>query len=393
LKKAAENFIIRLSKKKPPILRLTPALFCGFSVICQPFSPHFRRCDIVKTGQSKERPPGRGGGRNRGGEVIEWMKRQGDWKRRAVSVLMALAFFGSAGVWAAPETQTAIQVSQLPERLIPVGHTVGIKLFSEGILVVGLSEVEGADGRCTPAQDCGLEVGDLILEADGEELKSTEQFQSLVAASGGEPVALSVRRQGRTVRLTAEGVSGGDGVTRLGAWVRDSLAGIGTMTFYDPENGVFGALGHGINDTDTNLLMPLDVGAIMYSRVKTVKAGEAGDPGELRGDFDLLQDLGVLYANTARGVFGAMEENALTEGQALPVAQPSEVRRGKAEILANVSGDTVERYAVEIERICGPNAPSQNFVVRVTDPKLLQTTGGIVQGMLVRYNRDNTGKP
>lgn len=340
--------------------------------------------------------PGRAGGKGVRQEkrkkarkgAIEWMKSQEHldkthrFHHQVLSVLMALTLFGSISVWAAPETQPAIRVEALPERLIPVGHTVGIKLFSQGILVVGLSEVEGAAGRCAPARECGLRVGDLIVSAGGEELESTEQFQSVVARSNGNPVALSVRREGRALELQAEPARGGDGVARLGAWVRDSLAGIGTMTFYDPETGAFGALGHGINDTDTNLLMPLDVGAVMYARVKAVKPGEAGTPGELRGDFDLQQDLGALYANTARGVFGTMEETSLVKSQeALPVAKPEEIRRGPAEILANVSGDTVERYKVEIERICAPNSPSQNMVVHITDPRLLSATGGIVQGM------------
>ena len=301
---------------------------------------------------------------------------------RVLSVLMALTLFGSVSAWAAPEVRTAVRVDALPEKLVPVGHTVGIKLFSQGILVVGLSEVDGAAGRCAPARDCGLRVGDLIVSAGGENLESTEQFQAVVARSGGKPVALSVNREGRTLELRAEPARGGDGIARLGAWVRDSLAGIGTVTFYDPETGAFGALGHGINDTDTNLLMPLEAGAVMYARVKAVKPGEAGSPGELRGDFDLREDLGVLYANTARGVFGTMEESSLVQGQeALAVAEPGEIRRGGAEILANVSGDTVERYQVEIERICAPGSPSQNMIVHITDPRLLSATGGIVQGM------------
>ena len=311
------------------------------------------------------------------------MKRQETEKhrsRRWAVALMALALLGNTGALAAPPVQQTVQVEALPEKLVPVGHTVGIKLFSEGILVVGLSEVDAAGGRCAPARDCGVKVGDLILSAGGEKVESTEHFQALVANSGGRALELSVRRGGRVLKLQAEGVRGPDGTVRLGAWVRDSLAGIGTMTFYDPASGAFGALGHGINDVDTNLLMPLEAGSIMYARVKAVRPGAPGDPGELRGDFDLREDLGTLYANTSRGVFGAMEDCALTGGrEAVAVAEPSEVRRGRATVLSNVQGDAVEAYEVEIERVTG--GASQNLVVRVRDQRLLDATGGIVQGM------------
>ena len=155
----------------------------------------------------------------------------------------------------------------------------GSSCFSDGILVVGLSELETAEGQAAPAKDCGLKVGDLILQADGTEVQSTEHFQSLVQAEAGRPVMLQVKRGAKLLELEADCVQGTDGVWRLGAWIRDSLAGIGTMTFYDPSTQVFGALGHGINDVDTALLMPLEAGAIMDSTVKTVKKGAAGDPG------------------------------------------------------------------------------------------------------------------
>jgi len=315
-----------------------------------------------------------------GKEVIEWMKARGrgGWQRLLTAVLSSL-FFVSSGTtaWGA-----SFFGGGLPERLVPVGHTVGIKLFSEGVLVVGLSQVESTRGECSPAKECGLKVGDVILEADGEEIEDSEHFRAVIAQSGGEDVDLTVLREGETVALSAKGVEGRDGTVRLGAWIRDSLAGIGTMTFYDPESGVFGTLGHGINDTDTQVLMPLETGAIMYSTVKAVKPGEAGVPGELKGNFDLRRDLGALYANTDLGVFGTMaaEEFPWRE-QTLEVASAEDVSCGKAEILSNISGDAVERYVVMIEEICDTKAPNRNFILRVTDDRLLAATGGIVQGM------------
>ena len=239
-----------------------------------------------------------------------------------LAALMSLTVFGSAEAAAYGTALSAGVVSSMPKTLIPIGHTVGIKLFSDGILVVGLSELETAQGQAAPAKDCGLKVGDLILQADGTEIQSTEHFQSLVQEEAGKPVMLQVKRGSQLLELEADCVQGEDGVWRLGAWIRDSLAGIGTMTFYDPATNVFGTLGHGINDVDTALLMPLEAGAIMDSTVKAVKKGAAGDPGELKGSFNLTEDRGELYANTDCGVFGTMDPCSLTAHAAVPVAHP-----------------------------------------------------------------------
>ena len=264
------------------------------------------------------------------------------------------------------------------EELIPVGHTIGIKLFAEGVVVIGLAEVDTGSEVLTPGVDCGLQIGDVIEEANGEEVESSEQFAELLQCGG--TVELAVTRGEEELTLSAEPVQGADGTWRLGAWIRDSMAGIGTVTFYDPNTGTFGALGHGITDTDTGLLMPLGDGAVMSSSVKAVKRGAAGEPGELKGSFDLHHDLGELYANTDRGVFGTMGSCDLVSGEALPVAAANEVCTGPATILSNVQGDGVEEYTVEIVRVLDTNNV-QNLLIQVTDPQLIKQTGGIVQGM------------
>lgn len=264
------------------------------------------------------------------------------------------------------------------DRLVPVGHTVGIKLFSDGVVVIGLAEVETASGTLTPGADCGLQVGDVIEEANGTEVASSEQFAQLLQEGGG--LELSVSRGGEEVTLDAKPVLAEDGTYRLGAWIRDSIAGIGTVTFYDPATGTFGALGHGITDTDTGLLMPLGDGSVMAASVKAVKPGCAGEPGELKGSFDLSADLGQLHANTERGVFGTMDSCEFTSREAVPVASADQVHAGPAVILANVSGDGVEEYAVEITRVLSGGS-SRNLLLQVTDDRLIAQTGGIVQGM------------
>ena len=264
------------------------------------------------------------------------------------------------------------------ERLIPVGHTIGIKLFAEGVVVIGLAEVDTGGTIRTPGADCGLQVGDVIEEANGKEIESSEQFAELLQCGG--VVELAVTRGEEELTLSAEPVQGADGTWRLGAWIRDSMAGIGTVTFYDPDTGTFGALGHGITDMDTGMLMPLGDGSVMHSSVKAVKRGAAGEPGELKGSFDLYHDLGELYANTDRGIFGRMEDCDLVSGEALPVAAASEVHTGPAAIRSNVSGDGVEDYAIEIVKVLDTN-DVQNLLIQVTDSRLIEQTGGIVQGM------------
>ena len=280
-------------------------------------------------------------------------------RRHGAAACVALVFALSAllvpaGAVSAPDPGGETQL------LVPVGKAIGVKLFAEGVLVVGLSENEGA---VSPAKKGGMKAGDLILTMNDVTIGSTEHLQSLLAENGEREAAF--------------------GVCRLGAWIRDSMAGIGTVTFYDPQTGAFAALGHGITDVDTGKLMPLSRGSVMAASVKAVKRGASGSPGELRGDFDLTRDLGLLYANTECGIFGVLPQENRPEavGEAIPVARRTEVRTGKAVILANCRGNEVCAYEIEIEKLYGGSAPTRNLLLRVTDPALIALTGGIVQGM------------
>ena len=255
--------------------------------------------------------------------------------------------------------------------LLPVGQTVGIKLFARGVVVAKLPA-----GR-TPARSCGLREGDVILSCGGEAVTSTEQFQSLLQKSGKQGAELSVQRQGRRLRLPVEPEPNDRGSYCIGAWVRDSMAGIGTMTYYDPADGSFGALGHGITDVDTALLMPFSNGSILPAGVKAVRRGEIGKAGELRGDFDLHTDLGPLWANTENGIFGTLTGTPPV-GKALPVGTP---RTGKAVLLSNAAGGKPKAYEIEILKTDLEEAHGRNLVLSVTDPALIDCTGGIVQGM------------
>jgi len=305
-------------------------------------------------------------------------RRRSDTRNRAfaacVGVVFLLAVLSTSA--RAEDALPAPRRDGLPTVLVPVGQAIGVKLFADGVLVVKLSEGD------TPAKASGLRAGDVVTSFNGTEIESTEHLLRLIAENGEAQAAMSVRRGAGTLTLRVTPAEGEDGVCRLGAWIRDSMAGIGTMTFYDPETGLFGALGHGVTDVDTGALMPLERGGIMEASVKAVKRGERGAPGELRGDFDLTHDCGTLCANTECGVFGALTDTTgvgALRGP-VPVAAGSAVHPGPATILANCGGSEVKEYAVEIERVYGGGA-TRNFLLRVTDEALLACTGGIVQGM------------
>ena len=299
-------------------------------------------------------------------------KQKKAWKTRSCALCAGLLF-------ALPAFSGSAQAADLGavNELVPSGQAVGVKLFADGVLVVDLSE--GA----TPAKACGLRKGDVILNCNGVDVQSTEHLQELLAENQDGSALLEVQRGNRQLALTATTLKSEDGTCRLGAYVRDSMAGIGTMTFYDPQSGVFGALGHGVTDVDTGKLMPLDEGSTMDASVKAVKRGQRGSPGELRGEFDLTRDSGTLYANTDCGIFGRADSENFTapSSAALPIAEREEVRTGKATILSSVSGTEVKEYEIEIEKVFSNSGDTRNLLLHVTDPELLEKTGGIVQGM------------
>lgn len=298
---------------------------------------------------------------------------------RTLAVLLVAALL-TVGLSQPGEDQTQACMAA-GKKLVPVGQTVGIKLFARGVMVVGLSDVATTEGGCSPAKACGLKTGDIITHINETQVDTIEEVEQLLRESEGE-LEIRATRGSRQLNLSAHAVPClADGSYKLGAWIRDSMAGIGTVTFYDPETGQFAALGHGINDVDTGLLMPLQSGSIMPSSVTGLIPGEKGCPGELHGSFDLTRDLGQLTANTDWGVFGTLKEDCFS-GKALEVARASQVKTGAATILANIQGETVEEYTAEILRVYPTAGPKgQSLMIRITDPRLLEATGGIVQGM------------
>ncbi len=251
--------------------------------------------------------------------------------------------------------------------LVPVGQAVGLELSGGGITVV---EAEAG----SPGGKAGLLPGDVISEVNGSPVATPEALQKALSGEGGA-VALTVRRGKDTLSLSAEPAGT---PRRLGITVRKGMAGIGTITYYDPATGCFGALGHGVSDP-AGTLLPLESGTVLRARVAEVEKGRIGTPGRLSGSFAPAGVLGELSKNTPCGVFGRSKTG--WPGLALPVAEPEEVQVGPATILSNVSGTEVQEYSVEILKIYpGDRACGRNLLLHVTDPRLLEVTGGIVQG-------------
>ncbi len=318
------------------------------------------------------------------GDFVREESNKQPWGALALRVAAMMLSLGALLAVATPVQASAAQGHTVSRTVIPMGRAVGIKLFSDGVMVVGLADIETEKGTANPAKTCGLKEGDIITHLNQEEVDSIEEVQAILQETGGEAMSIRAKRGEEEVQMTVQAVQcSTDGSYKLGAWIRDSMAGIGTITFYDPTSGVFGALGHGISDMDTAKLMPLQSGSIMFAEVSDVQKGAVGAPGQLRGAFQVEQDLGELYANTSSGIFGTWTGVELETGmEPIPVAQRSEVRIGKATIRSNVAGTEIKEYEVEIVRLYPESSGEhRDLMLKVTDEALLKETGGIVQGM------------
>lgn len=260
--------------------------------------------------------------------------------------------------------------------LIPGGDAFGIRMLMEGIMVVDFDTVPGTNG-CCPGKDAGLCIGDVIQEVNHIPLHSTEEFRQL--AQGRDEVDLTVLRGERTLEMTLTPVYSDEAdAYQTGLWVRDSAAGIGTLTYYDPETGDFGGLGHPICDSDTGELIPLGSGEADPVSIQGAVRGQPGTPGQLQGYFSAEEAIGTLDTNCDCGVFGTLYE--APDAQAIPMAFKQEVTLGEAVILSTVNGDEPEAFSIEITSI-DYTAGTQQMTIRVTDEDLIAATGGIVQGM------------
>lgn len=280
-----------------------------------------------------------------------------------------------------------MQVNVIPPlELVPSGHSIGVKLSEFGVIVAGLDSIITSSGEVEPARESGFIVGDILISVNGEKLSSLEHAASVLEENSqpGAKIKCQVLRNGSPVSLTVEPAFDEKAKKyRLGLLLRDTAAGVGTMTFYHAETGIYGALGHMITDETGSNPVDLSDGRIVDAHIISIQPGQRGKPGEKKGTFsNSSQPLGMINANTDLGIFGKLYRKPEVESQPLPLGFKHQIKTGEAEILTVLEGSKIERYKIEIEKVFIQGQPaSKGMVIKITDPKLLEATGGIIQGM------------
>lgn len=267
----------------------------------------------------------------------------------------------------------SIGTAALADSLAVGGEAVGIRISANGVIVAGTSAVETENGSVSPAEDAGIRKGDVIVKLGGVEVKSAEDFTAAVAALNGDEIKVTVDRDGKQKTLKLTPAKSTDGAYRLGLWLRDGISGVGTLTFYDPETGIYGALGHGISDGDTGRIVPLSDGSIFSAEIVGIKPGQRGKPGELCGESDELYALGDIRINCGCGIFGTADFDGET-------METGEFETGPATIRCTLEGSQTREYGIEIKKVYS-SSEGTTVMLTVTDPELIALTGGIVQGM------------
>ena len=259
-------------------------------------------------------------------------------------------------------------------RVIPIGKTVGVRLYTDGLLVIGSSEVNGRN----IAKECGIEINDRIVSVNNQNIDTTEEFSKIVNENP-DGVELSILRDNKNLTIEAIPECSTDEIYRLGLWVRDSTAGIGTVTYYNPSDNTFAALGHGINDIDTGNILSVKSGNILHCDILSVTKSKKGVPGEINASFS-GESIGNIDINSQIGIFGKMScdeyENC---SETIPVATKSQVREGDAYIITVAFGGEQEQYSIKIKKIT--DNVDKALIIEITDERLIEQSGGIVQGM------------
>lgn len=281
-----------------------------------------------------------------------------------------------------------VTVNVIPQiKVIPGGQPVGVKLTTKGVMVVGTSLVNCIDEKqYNPSQDAGIEAGDTIIKINDIAVKDGEHVSRLINSSDGEAMKITLIRKDKEIQTNIKPVkSREDQQYKIGAWIRDSTAGVGTLTFYCPQSNTFGALGHPITDVDTGVILSVNSGKIVPSRIISIQPGLRGKPGELRGLFiDEEDDLGTIYKNTPCGIYGSALKKIVNNlySDPIPICLQGQIKEGPAKILTTINDTEVKSYDIVIEKLTNQTKPNpKSMVIRVTDQELLEKTGGIVQGM------------
>ena len=280
-----------------------------------------------------------------------------------------------------------LEVDVLPRKtVIPVGNIAGVKLYTNGVLVVGMSEIEGEDNKkYKPYANTGIEEGDTIISINNTEILNTDDLVNIVNSSNGNKLDIKYVRDNQSLECSITPVKTIENDYKLGLLVRDSAAGVGTVTFYEPSTKSFAALGHGIVDIDTEELINIASGEFVTTKILNITKGESGNPGRIQGTIDNQENIGIISKNTRFGIYGKVDDTHslnIDYTKEMEVALRSEIQKGKATILCSLDNENVKEYEIEIEKIyVNNNYDNKSMLIKITDQELLEKTGGIIQGM------------
>lgn len=271
-------------------------------------------------------------------------------------------------------------------KVIPIGQVSGLKLYTSGVLVVGMSEIKGIDNeKHKPYENSGIQEGDTIVEIEQKEITDTNDLIETVNNSNGEELKIKYLRGEQTLECSITPVKTGKKEYKLGLWVRDSAAGIGTMTYYEPSTGNFAALGHGLTDIDTGNLLNISNGEFITTKVLSIIKGKNGNPGKIQGSISEQSKIGTINKNSIFGIYGSIDDISKVKMDMennVDVAIRNEIQLGEAKLLCSLDGEKIEEYSIQIEKIYLNNDyDNKSMFIKVTDNRLIEKTGGIIQGM------------
>ena len=275
-----------------------------------------------------------------------------------------------------------VSINILPKtKVVPLGNAIGLKLYTKGVLVVGMAEIDGVK----PYENTKIEEGDRIISINNKEIKNTEELIETVNYYQGKELEIKyINNENKEQIANITPIKDTDNEYKLGLWVRDAAAGVGTATFYEPNSGTFVALGHGITDIDTGNLITIANGELVNSNIISVIKGEKGKPGEIRGSIEGQAKLGDIYKNTSFGIYGKISNDITLQDteDAIEVLPRNEIKQGKAYIICELENGKKEKYEIEIEKIyLNNNKDNKSMLIKITDERLINKTGGIIQGM------------
>lgn len=270
------------------------------------------------------------------------------------------------------------------KEVIPLGDLIGMKLYTNGILVVGMSEIYGKDNKAyKPYENCGIKEGDIIIKIDNKNIQSTEELMQCINSSEGKELVITYTHKNETLETKITPIEIEKNNYKIGLWVRDTAAGVGTATFYDYSTKKIATLGHGIQDIDTEELINISDGDLTTTQIISIQKGQEGEAGKIQGTIEEQKNIGTITKNTYYGVYGKITDTEMfKERKSVKIASRNEIQLGDAEILCELDNNEIKSYKIKIKKIyLNNNTNNKSMLLEITDEKLLEKTGGIIQGM------------